>query len=65
MQSTGKRFSRAALVAAWAVLVAGAPTDHWAQDARTGSVVRGTVVSEDGAPLSAVHVQIEGRAIQS
>jgi iron complex outermembrane receptor protein len=43
-----------------AVLVAGTPAVVQAQ-----SIVRGTVVSEDGTPLPAVHVEIEDRAVQS
>ena len=65
MLHTGRRFGRVGLAAACALLVAGASTNLQAQDAGVGSVVRGTVVSEDGAPLSAVHVEIEGRAIES
>lgn len=59
------RVARAPFAAGWAILVVGVPGVVQAQDAGDRSVVRGTVVAENGAPLSAVHVEIEGRAIQS
>lgn len=62
---TVRRFVLAALVAGLSVLVAGVPNGADAQDVRNETAIRGTVVSEDGVPLPAVHVEIEGRAIES
>lgn len=65
MLLTARRFVRAVVVTGWTALVVGAPAHVQAQDAQAAAMVRGTVVSETGAPLPGAHVEIEGRAVES
>ncbi|MFW6089202.1 MAG: TonB-dependent receptor domain-containing protein, partial [Gemmatimonadota bacterium] len=62
-----KTLTRAGFAAGWFALTAfvGAPSVVQAQVADDRVVVRGNVVAEDGTPLPAAQVEIEGRAIQS